>query len=240
MKKILYASTCVLALCAATPALADISTDASVDWFNLQGPGWVQNNVRLTGNAAIPLGWNNMSVQGSAQYEFYDSEISDGTFAITPFWTGDDARVAVSVGRTQVLDFSAWNAGVGAEYFLSPDFTVAAKGGAWWGVDGTSGGYVGGQATYYWTPDLGLTGTVDYSKIPGGYDLAFRARGEYRIWDNLSVYGGYTFNQEDRTPAHIFLIGLKLYCNGANTLVDEQRTGTVGWISTFDPLWFHD
>jgi hypothetical protein len=245
MKRILLASAGAFALCTASPALADISSDLSLDDMNLQGPGWVENHIRLTGDAAVPLGFNDLSLQGSGQYEYVSEggfDFSAGTFALTPFWTGSDMRVALSVGRTQVLNFSTWNSGVGAEFFVSPDFTIAAKGGAWWGTYGQSGGYVGGQATYYWTPDLALSATVDYAKVPFVYDTAFKARAEYRVWDNVSIYGGYTFNEEGHTPAHLLTIGLKLYCNGngATTLVDEQRSGTVGYISTFDPLWFHD
>jgi len=246
MKTTLRASACVLALCAVSPAMAGVSSDLSTEYFNLQGPNWVQNDFRVTGNAAVPLNWNGLRLQGSAQYEYTNvancCTWSEGTFALTPFWTGDNARVAVSVGRTQVLTFSTWNAGVGAEYFVSPDFTLAAKGGAWFGTFNQSGGYFGGQATYYWNPDLALSATVDYSKNPGSYSEAFRTRAEYRVWNNLSVYGGYTFDEEGNDGTHIFTIGLKLYCNdgGATTLVDAQRTGTVGYISTFDALWFHD
>src|SRR5689334_22812305 len=100
MKRILLASACALAF--VSPACADVSATLSGQYFNLQGPGWQQSDFRLTGVGAVPLGMSNLSLQGSAEYEYAGSggfDWSEGTFAITPFWTGDNVRAALSVGR---------------------------------------------------------------------------------------------------------------------------------------------
>src|SRR5262245_31068357 len=99
MKRILLTSASAFALCAVSPAFAHVSATLSADYFNLQGPSWVENHFRLTGDAAVPLGWYDLSLQGSAQYEYANSagccHWSEGTFAVTPFWTGQDTRVAL-------------------------------------------------------------------------------------------------------------------------------------------------
>jgi hypothetical protein len=245
MKKILLATACAIAFGATTPALADLSGTLSGDYLGLRGQHWNEDHFRLTGVGAIPLDWNDISLQGSAQYEYaadHHFDWSEGTFAATAFWTGDDARVALNFQRTQVLTFSTWNSGVGAEYFLAPDWTIAAKGGAWWGTERTAGGYFGGQLTYYWDPDFSLSATGDYSKVPNGFDTEIEGRAEYLVWDQISIYGAYTYVDDSHDPVNLFLIGLKFYCDGdgATTLVGHHRQGPVGYISTFEPLWFHD
>jgi hypothetical protein len=129
--------------------------------------------------------------------------------------------------------------GVGADWFFADDITLSLKGGGNYASGGNTGGYVGAQGTYYLNPNLAFSLSADYvgnSSTFAGKSIGDlnteKVRAEWQVSDTLplSVYGGYQRYQVAGTEANTLFIGLKLYVDGAATLVGHQRTGSLGYI----------
>ena len=123
--------------------------------------------------------------------------------------------------------------GVGGEYFVAPEITVALRGG---GVyrHSKNGGYVGGQGTWYATPNLAFSGTVDYWSA-GVNQTSETLKVEWLPCETtpISVYTGYQhWNSPGLSDSAIF-VGVRFYLSGsgAQTLVDHQRRDVSGFIS---------
>lgn len=236
----------VLSVCAGmiltTPALAqDWSSTLSGGYGYFTSGGASINSVGTEGLAAVPLHWNDINLQANGDYHHLwgnkGANFDVGTAGGALVWGGFDGRIAINGQYHMTAAGNATTYGVGGEWFAAPDWTLGLRGGGLSGVGGSSGGYVGGEVIKYLTPDFSLAGGIDYTGIGHGHATDFHARAEYLAWDNLSVYGGYTYTDVPGKSLNSFMIGLKLYCDpDGPTLVDHQRSGPATYISTFSSV----
>jgi hypothetical protein len=155
------------------------------------------------------------------------------TLGANAFWQGSDARVAATYQYHSISGANFNTYGAGAEWFAGPSFTLAAHGGGLSG-SGASGGYVGGDIAWYAMPDLAINGSVDYLSIGSVNSTTESISGEWLFSEAtpVSVYAGYQHSDFGGANTNAWFVGVKLYANeGASTLVDRQRSGTLGYIA---------
>lgn len=220
--------------------------------FGSDGDQW-----GFTGSALFPL-MHNVGIGINAGYDRVTSKFFDldhWTAGASLVWQIGDVRFGPSYGfqRNSASGFSAdtHNYGGFGEYFATPWLTVGAKGGGFSSDPGSNGYYVGGQFKGYLMPNLALTGMIDhthFNAFGGSNENDYSINGEYLFggglyrapWPPISIYGGYTRSNFTPGSFHVdtFFVGIKLYTdgNGATTLVDRQRTGTLGWQTEFAAL----
>jgi hypothetical protein len=242
MKKILFASACAIAF-AATPALAqDWSGSLSGGYEYFATGGASLNSVGTQGLASVPLNWNDLNLQADGDYHHLwggGASVDAGTLGGALVWNGSDVRTALNAQYHMTPAGNATTYGAGVEWYAAPDWTVGLRGG---GLSlaggGGSGGYFGGEVVKYLVPDFALSAGIDYTSLSGGHATDYSARAEYLVWNNLSIYGGYTFTDVPGAGLHSLMIGLKLYCDGDGpALVDHQRSGPATYISTYSPVF---
>lgn len=158
---------------------------------------------------------------------------------------------------------NTYNYGAYLEYFASPRITLSALGGGFsshetysysfysYSYD-SSGSYVGGTATGYVTPNLAFNGGISYARFDMSYGTStetdYRFGLEYEFsdggadcwWPPGSVSFNYTYgaySPYSSYNASTFMVGFTFYTNGngADTLVDRQRTGTLDPSVMFSP-----
>ena len=199
----------------------------------------------------LDLGYHNVSSTGAS----LDNWTVNGSLA----WLQKDWRIGPSFGyqSNSVGSFSTstYNYGLFADYFASPSWTLSGKGGGFSSSPGSDGYYLGGQLKGYLNPDFALSGSIDYTRFTrfgGSSETDYTFAGEYLFWDDededdddcwwppSSIYGGYTYSgfAPGKFYVNSFFIGLKLYTNGngADSLVDRQRTGTLDNWNNFAAL----
>lgn len=209
------------------------------------GGGSVETALGSLGlNAQLDAGYHDISA--------FHHDISDYNVGGDLFWQGDRGRLGATVNYQNFnccgITVDATNYGAFAELYVMPELTVGVKGGAFsgnigiGGVNvGLNGAYVGGQAEGYIMPDLALTGMIDYTSYSHGIsEDDYTAQAEWLVSEQtpVSVTFGYTRSNFSGTGgnANTFMVGLKLYLdgNGAQTLVDRQRSANESWGSKFD------
>jgi hypothetical protein len=155
--------------------------------------------------------WDDPEFKLDANVTYHDASASFGGFG----------------GSADIVSY-----GGGAEFFAGDSLTLAARGGGFSGSH-LSGGYVGGDVQWYLMPDLSLNGQVDYVDIASGI-TSETLKAEWLVSEStpISVYGGYQHVDVTGGDANVWFIGLNLYVNGngADTLVDRQRTGALGYL----------
>lgn len=200
--------------------------------FNLDGP-W---------NIGLHVDYSNLDGSGF--------NTDTWSFGGNTFYRGDNGRLGVAVGYsssdTGFGTFHVTNYGVGGEWWANKMWTFAAKGGGFSGSGSLDGYYLGGQVIGYVCPNVGISGTVDYAHLSGGLsETDYGVKAEWLVSEStpISVWGGYTgtdFNGFGSTgTVNTWTIGLTFYTNGdsaATSLVDRQRSGTLGWAGNFSPL----
>jgi hypothetical protein len=173
------------------------------------------------------------------------------------FWAGMQGRIAATVNYYSTSKFGAdlnvTNYGAGGEFYAAPNLTFAVKGGgntisaSGFGLSGSdSGAYVGGMLQWYVVPDFGLSGAVDYVDIAGFHTTSETAKAEWLFSEStpVSIYGGYQHVDENafglNGNGNFFFVGLKFYFNGTggSSLVDRQRSGSLGYIAEAPVLGF--
>jgi len=161
-------------------------------------------------------------------------------------WRGPDFRLGPAIGyqgnaQTAGLSTKTFNYGGYGDYFFSPMITLSGKGGYFTSHPGSGGYYLGGQGKFYPDPDLALHAGLDYTKfthVASFSETDYSAGIEYRLpWSMpMSAFGRYSYS--DFSPGKFNIntvtVGLKFYfnANGATTLVDRQRTGTLDTTSS--------
>jgi hypothetical protein len=231
MKTYLLAGACALAL--ASPALADgVSADALGTFGNVAGfPSW-----GVGASLNIPTGWDGISIDatggaaGIGSAHLYN-------FGGNLMWSGSDFRLAGSVNYNHISDFGLsideTQIGAGAQWFAAPWLTATVAGG---GIAGShSGGYFGADLKAYVCPDAALDGFVTYENIASVHITDYGVHAEYLPFEHLPVSIGVTYDHLEgssvgpSSSTDSWWIGLKVYLNenGASTLVDRQRTGTL-------------
>ncbi|MBV9330510.1 MAG: hypothetical protein JOZ55_03040 [Alphaproteobacteria bacterium] len=239
---------------ASTSANADVSAIAGADYdhVSLSGGNGSADGFDAGGAVAIPLGWSGLNVQGQGGYSYLSHVL--GPYSAnqlniggTVYWADPTWRIGGvynyiannAIGSTFKLN----EYGGAAEFFFAPEITLAANGGGFSGNFHVSGWYVGGHATGYIMPDLGITGAVEYTDAttlgaPGstGTEVDLTAQGEWLVSEEIpvSVFGGYTYSSLNSgfglgSNGNTFFVGLKLRLNesGAGDLVDRDRSGPM-------------
>lgn len=214
----------------------------------------------FTGSALFPF-VHNFGIDIDAGYDRVTSKFFD-----LDHWTAGasivgqigDVRFGPTYGfqSNSASGFSVdtHNYGAYADYFVTPWLTLSAKGGGFSSDPGSNGYYLGGQAKGYVTPNLAINGMIDhthFNAFGGADETDYSVSGEYLVswddednpvfsWPPISIYGGYTRSNFSPGNFHVdtFFVGLKFYTdgNGANTLIDRQRTGSLNWSSSFAAL----
>ena len=242
---LLSAGMLALGLAVSGPAIADASgtlagsyatntNDDGGDLWNLNGS--------LTGMFAPDWGGEVTGGYHNLNDGFGDS-LDIWNIGGSVFWAGVQGRLAATINYDSTSEFgadlNATNYGLGGEWYAGPNFTVAVKGGGTTvsvsgGGSDDNGGYFGGMLQWYAMPNLSLSGAIDYSEFAGLNATSETAKIEWLFSNDmpLSLYGGYEHADGD-TSGDLFFVGLKLYMNGngAGTLVDRQRSGSLGYIA---------
>ena len=137
--------------------------------------------------------------------------------------------------------------GLGGEWFASPSVSVDVRGG---GASGeytshgvfhggsinrsVSGGFIGGQAKWYVIPDVSVSAGFDCWSA--GTNIPVETlQAEWLVSEStpVALYGGYQHFVSNGWGEDILFVGVKLFTNGAGakTLVDRERTGSLGYIT---------
>ena len=211
----------------------------------------VSNNINEFGvniAAVAPIG-DSFSIQGDGGYEYLStSGVSINSYeadgAIT--WHNSMGRLGAAVaysgfqannGGSTKLNFVSY--GAYGEWFAGDAFTVGLKGGGatvsgggLGGFGSSTLGYVGGELVGYATPDIALSGTVDYIGDNSGHLTTAGAQAEWLVsrMTPISVFVSYNYDDLQGVTANIFSVGAKWYIGGgAASLVDHQRNGVDNW-----------
>ncbi len=251
-RKTILSTVSVLAMLLSAPVLADDLDFAGTltgQYTHVDLSGLPDANLwGFNGAGVIGLNDTGLNVELDAGYNHLtDSGVhaNDWNIGGSLFWKGDQGRVGANVNYTQV-DVSPFNAnttnyGGFGEFYANQMFTFGLKAGGFGG--NTSGDYVAGGVTGYVFPDFAVLGSIDYTHFNHAIDETdFTAQGEYLLSEEtpISAFLGYTYSDLSNGGGHAntFFVGLRLYTNnnGATTLVDRQRSGTVGGLASFGPI----
>ncbi len=227
---------------AATPR--DANGD-SADLYNINGSltdtfggNW---GVEATG------GYHNLSNTGIGR------DLDIWNVGGSAFWANVQGRLAATVNYYSTSAFRAdlhvTSYGAGGEFYAGPSVTLAVKGGGntvdvsgFGGSGSDSGGYAGGMAQWYPMPNLSLSGSVDYAEFSFLDATSETFKAEYLASETLpvSVYAGYEHVEYNTSGFGLGGDGdlfsrraWKFYMNGSDsgTLVDRQRSGSLGYIA---------
>ena len=256
-------TACVLAMAAITagPAAAAPLTDfagtltTNFGMWDDDSPG--SDSVKswlLGGSVAAPLpDLANLNVQFDASYRHNWADNfsqEDWNLGGSLFWASMDGRVGVNFNHATFTSVGhVTNGGVFGEWYLG---NLTAMGKAGWLSSGGSGfgghgNYLGAALAGYITPDLAITGGVEWGDLVQGQGCQTCGRQDLRVnayelmaeWlfspaMGLSGYAGYTFVDSKiytfDSEANIWLIGLRWY-TGGGALVDRHRNGNLNpWL----------
>lgn len=197
--------------------------------------------VGLSG--VMPLGSSAFVLQGDAAYHNLSADgysINNWNAGGSVAWTSAMGRVGLA-GSYTGYEVSGSHADIGSygvygEWYPNDRFTVGVKGGGAtvsgaFGGDSTFG-YAGGELVGYVTPDLTLTGTVDWAGRDGTNITTGGVQAEYLISHSLplSVFGGYSYTDYSGfAAANTVNVGIKYYFGGGGSLNEHQRHGVDNW-----------
>jgi hypothetical protein len=189
-----------------------------------------------TFGAQLNGGYHNLSGDGG------DADIFD--IGGSGFWASMAARAGGTIAYKSIdvgtVDISATAFGGFGEYYFSNFFTLGGHAGFWTGEAAgfdDDGFYVGARGTGYVTPNLALSGTLDF--LGGSGDATtwgVDAEWQFSQTTPLALYGGYRNTSFDGGgDVDAFFIGIRFYAGGMpQPLVGNHRNGTLGWLG--DPL----
>jgi hypothetical protein len=246
--RLLTLSTLVLGAVSSGPAMAaapmGVAGTISGDYGNVDIGGGSADSWGISGAAAFGVNpMSDIGVQINGGYR----NLSGGGGDADIFDVGGSVYWAPAMGRLggtvayKNFDFGGgFDANITAygafgEYFIGPAVTIGAHGGGWTGsFSGFSdnGGYVGGELLGYLTPNVALSGTIDF--LGGGGDTTTYGVGaEWQFLQSvpLSVFGGYrNTDVGGGNNADIWFIGLRFYAGAVPMdLIGNHRNGTLGW-----------
>jgi hypothetical protein len=255
----LFASACVLAI--AAPASAQVSATLDGGYSRINAEHINLNDWNVNGAASYSLGVPGITLQANAGYTNLSGDsanINEWTGGGAFFWSGAEFRGGAASNYGGIGgDASGHLVNVGGFFEWFPGmFTVGVKGGGFSASGNEDGSYVGVEGAVYVMPNLSLSATFDYTNISdsvgfvnvGTRETDISPQAEWLVSDEIpvSVYAGYTYVNisSSASSAHvsgngnIIFVGLRLYTNGtgATSLMDRQRSGTVGWAANFKPI----
>lgn len=201
----------------------------------------------VNGSAKIGLGDTGLNAEldaGHSHLSLSGVHANDWNIGGSVFWKAEEGRVGATLAYNKVdfsgFDTHATNYGGFGEYFASDMFTIGGKAGGFSGD--LNGLYVGGGVTGYVFPDFAVSASVNFTNFNHAFqETDLGLQGEYLISEEIpiSAFAGYTYSDLSNGggSANTFFVGLRLYTNTTGTtLVERQRNGTVGSLSTFGPL----
>jgi hypothetical protein len=235
MNKIVLGAAAALLVSAGAASAAGVNGTLSGSYANFSNGGGDVWNLDGALNTGLGGGWG---VEGTAGYHNVNSGGSADLFNFggSIYWGNPDYRIAATVNYMDLSLFHLTSYGAGGEWYAAPNLTFSARGGGASGQFGIDGGYVGGDAKWYVTPDFAINAGVDYINLSGfTHETSEDIRGEWLISETtpVSLFGGYAHADSGAVGSQdIFFVGIKLYTNdsGAATLVDRQRSGNLGYI----------
>jgi len=214
------------------------------------GHHWTKDYTHFSPNLCHPPAASGPSCAAS----FADSaEIWN--FGISPFLAYGGSRWGANLAYETVTHFGhLTNGGAFMEWYLTEEWTLAAKGGylsSGGAPFGGHGHYLGAQAVFYPFPDLAVSGGVDWTDVVTNGSLApfsclhcqldvsqvtLAFEGEWLPWEEwaFAVFGGYSHDWHNEFQQNfdedIFHIGIRYY-TGMGSLVDHHRNGNLrGWL----------
>jgi hypothetical protein len=231
MRYMILASVCTTALLACAPAQAQVTGTLGAGYTRITDGGGA-DIYGVNGSAAAVLG-DGWSFEGTGSYHNATPgsldlwSVGGNLFTTTGFGRIAGGAIHGSVGFDHQTQF-----GVGADWFFSDNLTLSLKGGGEYASKGDTGGYVGGQAAWYFMPNLALSGSVDYVGDPLGDINSQTIKGEWQFSDTLplSVSLGYQRYNGAGIDTNSVFVGFKFYFDGAPNLVGHHRTGSLGYI----------
>jgi hypothetical protein len=256
---------CALAMAAlaAGPAAADTLTGlnlAAQAGFQSDDNSAASDTVKsgiVGGSIAGPITEvSNLNFEADASYstswaDHYSA--IDWVFSGSVFWANMDGRIGVNLNYETLTGAGHVTSGglFGEWYFGS----ITAMGKAGFSnsggnspiTNGGTGNYMGAAVVGYLTPDLAITGAVDWQdlvitgnpyQVVGRYDnglTAWQINAEYLFDEDYGFtgYAGFVHNTFRlggvSTDDNVWQIGLRWYTGAPESLMTSARTGTLHW-----------
>ncbi|GAA0543395.1 hypothetical protein FHS83_000380 [Rhizomicrobium palustre] len=241
-------------------AAAIVATSANAtDWTGFSGTvtgGYNYSDVKGASNHAYDFGGAanyafpdlnmygaRLNVQGYADYsENRSKSIPVDTWASGGALTLRDYNYALGFAggynssRALGVNAGYGNYGLIGEFYAMPDLTLRLRGG---GISGNvgplggDGGYYGGGASYYVTPNLALNADASYSTVSSLHWSNFEIGPEYLISNELpvSVSAAYTQSNINALGRSLnssgFMVRLAWHLGEGNSLVEYDRNGPL-------------
>lgn len=219
------------------------------------GPDVSANTWGLGLGGQLPWAQTGIHIQLDGAYSSASADgvptVKTWNAGVEPYYAISQARFGVAihyVGQQGGLGYTndtLYSYGAYGEWFATPGITLSAKSAT---ITGGSerGALIGGKITGYLLRDLALSGIVEYEKEDrDNFETDLTVHAEYLLSESLpvSVFAGYTLASPSgvgSTDVNLFFVGLKIYADGrtSRTLVDRQRHGTLGWLSSFGTVNF--
>jgi hypothetical protein len=233
-----------------TAALAGSAATVSADYTNYDfyGAGFSANSWGGDASGAMDLS-GSWRIEGDADYHHASTsgfDFNHWGFSGNAFWQGNMGRAGLSLGYNSSdgagFNIHGFNYGVAGEYWASPAVTIAVKGGGLTGTSGVDGYYAGLKGTAYFAQNFSLSGSIDYTHLNAVHETDLRVEGEWLVSQTapVSVFAGYQNGDftGGLSDVNVWFVGLRLYCNDppGGTLVDRQRSGTLGWAGSISPV----
>lgn len=239
-----------LVLMPAAASAAGMAGTVSLDYENMDfyGGGFSANSWGGAAAGVVNLGgaWN---IEADGSYHHASASGLDANawnLSGSVFWQDNKGRIGVQVGYNTGEGVGpsvhGFNYGLAGEWFALPNLSIAVKGGGLTGSSGVSGYYAGLQGRAYIIPNLMLSAAIDYTRFSAFHETDYKLEAEYLVSQStpVSVFAGYSNSDFEGagTDVDIWMIGIRLYCNdpAGGTLVDRQRSGTLGWAGSISPV----
>ena len=257
-------TACALAMAAlaASPAAADTLTG-----LNLAAQAGFQSDdnnkasstaksLTFGGSIAGPItGVPNLNFEADASYTpSWATHFSSIDWAVSGsvFWANMDGRIGANLNYETITHAGrATSGGLFGEWYLG-GLTAMAKGGFSSGgvnsafFSGDQGNYLGAAVVGYITPDLAITGGVDWQDVVhrpnpppalnniSNHSTSFLVNAEY-LFDEDYGFTGYVGYQHFSNSGgassddNVWMIGLRWYTGAPESLMTGARTGTLHW-----------
>lgn len=239
----LMGSISVLALFAATPAIAeelDFAGALTGQYAHIDPSSAFVDNINVWGvgvSGAFGI-MDSVNLQLDGSYNTVDTDFGDSdvwNFGGSLFWAGSEGRLGVNVNYALLDDVGgkadAFNYGVFGDYYVDDMFTVGIRGGGFAGD--FDGFFVGGGVTGYIDPDFALNGSIDYIKIDSALSTTnYSITGEFLVSQDFpaALFAGYTHSRYSAGAgnANTFFVGVKFFMgNSGSSLVEHHRNGVA-------------
>jgi hypothetical protein len=229
--KLSIAALLLVSACPFAAQAAGVSANLGASYTNFTNAGGT-DAWNVDGALNYGLGGNWGAEVTAGYHDFSGHNGGNGGLAL---WYSDPGyRLALSSNYFSLGGIELTNVGLGGEWFASEQWTASLRGGYFRAAgSSTDGGYVGGDAKFYITPNLALNAGVDYLGASGSITSEdITAEWLTSQTTPISIFGGYQHQDvSGGGNLDIVFVGLRLYMEPGNgTLVERQRTGNLGYI----------